>query len=101
MDIVLRLQELEDLLPQEKREALRAELSAYINHLLLHDFTTLISILYRVDVPEKKLKKILQENPELDAGDIIADLLLQGQEEKIATRRSMPPADHPSDDERW
>jgi hypothetical protein len=101
MNVVVRLQELEASLSPEKRAALRADLSAYINHLLLHDFTSLVTILYRVDVQEKGLKKILLENPEEDAGDIIADLLIQRQEEKIATRRSFPPADHPSDDERW
>ena len=101
MDVTLRLQELEFSLSQERKEALRKELVAYINYLLLHDFSKLVSLLYRVDVPEQKLKKILQENPEKDAGDIIADLLIQRQEEKIALRRSFPPADHSSDEERW
>ena len=66
----------------------KEQLIVYINHLLLHDFNKLAQILYRVDVDEKKLKELLQENIETDAAVIIADLLIQRQKEKIKTKEA-------------
>jgi hypothetical protein len=73
----------------------------YINHLLLYDFNKLVQILYRVDVDEKKLKELLQQNADTDAAVIIADLLIQRQEEKIKTKEAFKPDDKISDDEKW
>lgn len=68
---------------------------------MLHDFNKLVQILYRVDVDEKKLKVLLQENKETDAAVIIADLLLQRQEEKIKTKQEFKPSDDIPDEEKW
>jgi hypothetical protein len=62
------------------------QLAEKINHLLINDFDKLISILYRVDVSEKKLKQLLKDNPAEDAGKIIAALLIERQAEKIRSR---------------
>ncbi|MCA6488199.1 MAG: hypothetical protein IM534_10080, partial [Chitinophagaceae bacterium] len=43
------------------------ELSNEINQLIVHDFTALVQILYRLDVSEAKLKMVLSENPKEDA----------------------------------
>ena len=101
MDIPLFMQNWDASLAEEKKKALKNELGFYINDLLLHRFEKLVEILYRVDVSEKKLKTVLLENKEKDAGDLIADLLIKRQEEKIAFRRSIPPANNITDDERW
>ena len=101
MDVPQYLQQWEGDLSPEKKKALREELAVYINHLLLHDFNGLLNILYRIDVPERKLKTVLAENKDKDAGELIADLLIKRQEEKLALRRSSPPADNILDDERW
>ncbi|PZR27207.1 MAG: hypothetical protein DI535_11170 [Citrobacter freundii] len=73
-----------------------------VNELLLHDFDRLVTILYRVDVDELKLKQLLKERAGEDAARIIVMLLIERQEQKIRTRRefSTPPED-PDDDERW
>jgi len=42
------------------------ELSNEINQLIVHDFTALVQILYRLDVSEAKLKMVLSENPKED-----------------------------------
>jgi len=101
MDIPLFMQNWDASLAEEKKKALKNELAFYINDLLLHRFEKLVEILYRVDVSQKKLKTVLLENKEKDAGDLIADLLIKRQEEKIAFRRSIPPANNITDDERW
>ena len=90
-----------DVCSAGERKDLRTQLSQYINELLLHNFDGLLLLLYRVDVSEKQLKKVLAENKNTDAGELIADLILKRQEEKIALRRSFPPAKDISDDERW
>ena len=63
------------------------KLTAFINDLILNDFQRLITILYRVDVDEKKLKSILKENTGTDAGEIIATLIIEREIEKIETRK--------------
>jgi hypothetical protein len=80
---------------------MKERLIEYINHLLLHDFNKMVQILYRVDVDEKKLKELLQQNANTDAAVIIADLLIQRQEEKIKTKDTFKSDDKIPDDEKW
>ena len=66
---------------------LQQKLTAFINELILNDFQRLISILYKVDVDENKLKRILKENAGTDAGQIIANLIIEREIQKIETRK--------------
>ena len=63
-------------------------LSEYINELIQKDFSRLIFLLYKIDVSEIKLKQILKEQPQEDAGKIIAHLIIERQQQKIASRES-------------
>ena len=73
-----------------------------INDLINNDFQKLVSILYRVDVSEMKLKQLLNENPGTNAALIIADLMIERQAEKIRFRQQFNKRDENiSDDERW
>lgn len=67
--------------------ALLETLSAYINQLINEDFSKLINLLYRVDVNEDKLKMLLKNSVNEDAGSIIANLILERQASKIRNRR--------------
>ena len=58
-------------------------LTKKINFLIVNDFNKLIYILYRADINEQKLNKLLAENKKQDAGKIIAALFIQRQLEKI------------------
>jgi hypothetical protein len=58
-----------------------------INGLIKNNFDHLVYILYRVDVDEAKLKNVLKENPQQDAGKIIARLLIERQLQKIILRK--------------
>jgi hypothetical protein len=101
MDVQLLLQKWETALSAENKASLRKALALDLNELLLHDFEKLVQLLYRVDVPEQKLRTVLAENTGKDAGELLADLLIKRQEEKTALRRSFPPAKNISEDERW
>ena len=77
-------------------------LSAYINELVQTDFQKLVFILYRIDVNETKLKKILKQNPGEDSGRIIADLIIERQLQKIKSRQQFSQRDNNIDEnEKW
>ena len=101
------IEQIEQLLNQnkqlsvEQKEKLRDQLVNLINHLLLNDFNGLVQVLYRVDVSEQKLKKLLQKNQTTDAAVIITDLLIERQEEKIKIKNSFKSDTDISDDDRW
>jgi hypothetical protein len=53
------------------------DLALAINELIKNDFSKLVQLLYRIDVSEAKLKSILQEHPNEDAGKLIAQVVLE------------------------
>ena len=61
-------------------------LAKRINDLIREDFNQLLSLLYRIDIDERKLKALLQEQPEKDAGVLIAGMILERQKQKMAAR---------------
>ena len=78
------------------------ELAAYINALIQSNFEHLVRILYRMDVSEPKLKQLLREHPEEDAGKIIAGLMVERQHQKIQTRKLFRDSDtDETGEERW
>jgi hypothetical protein len=73
-----------------------------INELLNTDFQKLVSILYRMDVSENKLRQLLSENEGRDAGPIIADLMIERQSQKIKSREQFRQRDNDIDEnEKW
>lgn len=61
-------------------------LAHWINEAIQSDFNRLVQWLYRVDVNEDLLKKTLRENPETDAGLIIAQIAIERMRQKKQTR---------------
>ena len=82
-------------------DELKNLLSAYIHQLINDNFNKLVSILYRIDVSEIKLKQLLQENPAGDAGKIIAELIIDRQWQKIKSRKESRGNPDISDDDKW
>lgn len=63
-------------------------LARHINELILSNFNMLLSILYRVDVDENKVKAELENaSKEETAGHIIARLIIARQNEKLKWRK--------------
>ncbi len=77
-------------------------LAAEINDLILVNFERLIQLLYRIDVSEQRLKQLLKEHPDQDAGLLIARLIIerQAQKKKFMQEFSVNDADVP-EEERW
>ncbi len=65
----------------------KEKLIDYLNEFINHDFSKVVQLLYRIDVSEAKLKKVLQENPNEDAAGLIADLII----ERIAIAQKQEP----------
>ena len=77
-------------------------LTEKINFLIVNDFNKLIFILYRADINEHKLNRLLAENKKEDAGKIIAALFVQRQLEKIKSRKeNIANSNNDSQEERW
>lgn len=58
----------------------------HVNLLISNNFNKLISILYRLDINESKLKQLLADSHDEDAGMIIAELIIERQKQKIISR---------------
>jgi hypothetical protein len=101
MDVFPLLAQINTNLSADKRDALKTQLAVYLNELLLHDFHSMVQLLYRVDVSEKKLKTVLEENPGEDAGNLLADLVMQRQLEKQVTKSRFQFPNDASEEERW
>lgn len=105
METHLLIQDLNNIYALELREVpaigeLEELLAEKVNAMIQTDFGALVQLLYRVDVNEARLRGLLQENAEEDAGRVIARLILQRQWQKIETRRQFR-QDTNSDEERW
>ena len=69
-------------------EALQVILAEKVNTMINHDFGTLVQLLYRIDVNETKLRRLLEGDVRQDAGMIIAALIIERQWQKIESRKS-------------
>jgi len=76
--------------------------TVHVNSLIQNDFQKLITVLYRVDVSEFKLKQLLQENRGEDAGKIIGGMIIERQIQKIKTRQQFSSGGNDfSSEEKW
>ena len=81
---------------------IRDKLSEYINNLIVNDFQKLVALLYRIDISEPRLKKLLEEENHEDAGKVIADLIIERQLQKIKSRQQFKQKSEDIDEtERW
>jgi hypothetical protein len=73
--------------PEDAQETVEAVLAEKVNALIEGNFDQLLQLLYRIDINEYRLRRLLVENEGEDAGKIIARLIVQRQWEKIESRR--------------
>ncbi len=72
---------------QNSIEELINYLSIEINSLINNNFEKLVSILYRMDVSEKKIKQLLEKNDTENAGIVIARLVVEREQQRIKTKK--------------
>ena len=77
-------------------------LTIYANQLIQKDFQKLVTLLYRINVSETKLKYLLQLQRDENAGNIIAKLIIERQIEKMKSRQQFNKHnDDISEEEKW
>ncbi len=87
---------------QISMKEIQEKLSAHINRLIQHNFEQLINLLYRIDVSEPKIKSLLKMQPGTNAGDIIANLIIERQLQKIQSRQRFKTNDEGfTEEEKW
>lgn len=94
--------EVTNSLNSDSLHEMRPKLIVLINELINKDFQLLVQLLYRIDVNEKKIRLYLNEKPNEDSANVLADLIIERQLQKIETRkkfRSKNPGEN--DEERW
>lgn len=95
------LEKVRESLSATDRQALLRELEAHINWMIVHRFDALVQVLYRMDVDEGKLRRMLQEGSNTDAAGIIADLMVERQLQKIRTRQQFRRNTDIPDEDKW
>ena len=79
----------------------REELTAFINGLIEQDFSRLVQLLYRLDVSEDRIRKVLHENPGGDAAGMIATLVMERMEQSRRSKDMFPPRADIPEEEKW
>ncbi|NML19781.1 hypothetical protein HHL16_02800 [Pseudoflavitalea sp. G-6-1-2] len=82
-------------------EDFEQRLAEKINLLVANDFSGLVNILYRIDVSELKVRQALKDNPDQDAGSLIATLIIARMLHKYKMREQFRPNSDIPDDEKW
>ena len=83
-------------------DKIRLKLISLINELINKDFDAVVQLLYRIDVSEKKIRSVLDQNTETDSASILADLIIERQLQKIESRKHFSNRSGPeSDEEKW
>ncbi len=80
---------------------LRNQLAAKINYLIEQDFHSLVQLLYRIDINESKLKQVLNEQADTDAGSLIAEMIIQRQLQKAELKKQFKQQDDIPENEKW
>lgn len=86
----------------ERLALMRLEDMAHvIRQLIDQDFPKLVQILYRLDVPEDRLRQVLVENPEGDAGMLIAEMVADRIAQREKNKMMFPKQEGIPEDEKW
>ena len=92
---------LSDSLQPANNSGIREQIIALVNTLINEDFHSLIQLLYQIDVSENKIRSCLQNDTNKLSADIIADLIIERQLQKIKSRKAFSKNDTFSDEEKW
>ena len=86
----------------ESFHELKTIIAENINYLITNNFPKLVSVLYGLDISEDKLRNILADNVGKNAGEMIADLIIERQLQKIESRKGFKNKNGKiSEDEKW
>ncbi|MEP0987711.1 hypothetical protein [Ekhidna sp.] len=76
---------------ENESDRLEDFLTKQVNYLLDHDFNRLLNILYRIDIPENKVKALLQKSAQGEIARNLALAIIKRQKQKVITRQQYQP----------
>ena len=79
---------------KQMHDTLKKMLSKRIEEMIDHEFDRFVNLLYRMDVNEAKVKEALAEKPFSKGVEKVADMIIQRQLQKIATRKTYSSSNH-------
>ena len=85
---VIQNLQIEDAAVEQSGTAQFKVLVAFLDELIRNDFNRLLSLLYRVDISEEKLKRSLADHQgsNIPSAELIAKLMVEREAEKIRSR---------------
>lgn len=90
------------LMPTLSAKELHDKIAGHLSWLIEHDFEKLVFLLYRIDVDEMKMRNLLDQNKGEDAANLLADLIIERQLQKIRSRQAFKQRDDSIDEnEKW
>ncbi len=79
----------------------KEQLTAAINELINADFGALLTLLYRLDVDEQKVKDTLALHPDANACLLLAELILERQAQKEKTKQQFKQQQSIDEKDKW
>ncbi len=67
-------------------EELFKQVQPHIEHLMNKDYQRFVNVLYRIDINEQQLKRKLEENTSESSSEIISDLIIKRELQKVVIR---------------
>lgn len=86
---------------QENNDSIKGCLIILINELINNNFSSLVQLLYRIDIDENKLKETLKQQEGFDSASVIAEMIIKRQLQKIAAMKAASPGIDPPSEDRW
>jgi hypothetical protein len=97
-----KIVEVTNSLQPDSLNEIREKLILLINELINKDFQALLQLLYRIDVNEKKIRLYLNEKTNEDSSNVLADMIIERQLQKIETRKKFKLKNkRKNDEEKW
>ena len=79
--------------------------ASHFNYLIQNDFSGMLNLFYRIDISEDKLRRVLRENPDENAGKLITTLVIERLLQKLRSRKEFQSRSesfsNDSDEEKW
>lgn len=101
MEINAIMQAVQTGLPEAEIKILQQQLQQHINYLISNDFDRLVQLLYTIDVNEKKLRTLLQQQQDTDAAEIISTMMIERQLQKAQSKAQFKNTTSDDDEEKW
>lgn len=91
-----------DSLKNDSIQEIRKKLIVLLNELINKDFSSLVQLLYRIDVSEKKIGLYLNQKGNEDSASDLADLIIERQLQKMETRKKFSTKNgKETEEEKW